>query len=87
MKLLKIIAEFFVISVKQFSLLFKILIAFSIVCALIIALIGIRIDPVYFWGLLILPPLIIISIRLHQKDNLRKLVSQLREDWGKEKIK
>jgi hypothetical protein len=87
MKLLKIIAEFFVISVKQFSLLFKILIAFSIVWVFIIALIGIKIDPVYFWGLLILLPLIIISIRLHQKDNLRKLVGQLREEWGKEKFK
>jgi len=87
MKLMKIIAELFVISVKQFSLLFKILTAFSIVCALIIVLIGIRVDPVYFWGLLILLPLIIFSIRIHRKNNLRKLVGQLREDWGREKDK
>jgi len=87
MKLLKIIAELFVISVKQLSLLFKILMAFSIVCALIIVLIGIRVDPVYFWGLLILLPFIIFSILIYRKNSLQKLLCQIREEWGKEKVK
>ena len=87
LKLLKIIAELSLLSVKQLSLLLKIMVVFSVGFALTIILIGIRVDPVYFWGLLILLPLIIVIIRIYQKNTLQKLVSRLREDWGKEKIK
>jgi hypothetical protein len=87
MKLLKIVAEFSMISLKQSSLLLKILIVFSASLAFAIILIGVKIDPLYYWGLLILLPLIIFSIRIYQKNTLQKLVCQLREEWGKEKVK
>jgi len=87
MKLLKVIAEFSLISVKQLSLLFKILVAVSAGLALIIIFIGASVDRIYYWGLLILLPLMIISTRIYQKSALQKLLAQLREDWGKEKEK
>ena len=85
MKLLKILAEFSLIAAKQFSLLSKILIAVSVGVAFAIILMGIKVDPIYYWGLLILLPLIILNIRVYQKNILQKLVCQLREDWGKQK--
>ena len=87
LRLLKIMAELSLLSVKQLSLLLKIMIVFSVCFTLIIVLIGIRINPVYYWGLLFLLPLIILNIRIYQKNNYRMLVAQLREDWGKEKTK
>jgi len=87
MKFLKVIAEFSLISVKQLSLLFKILIAVSVGLAFGIIYAGASVDRIYYWGLLILLPLMIISIRIYQKSTLQKLLSQLREDWGKEKEK
>lgn len=87
MKLLKVIAEFSVISIKQLSLLLKILIVFSIGLAFVIIYAGASVDRVYYWGLLIILPLIIISVRIYQKSTLQKLLTQLREDWGKEKKK
>ncbi len=87
MKLLKILAEFSLIAAKQFSLLSKIVIAVSIGLVFVIILMGLKVDPIYYWGLLILLPLIILNVRIYQKNILQKLVCQLREDWGKEKIK
>ena len=73
LKLLKIIAELSLLSVKQLSLLLKIMVVFSVGFALTIVLMGIRVDPVYFWGLLILLPLITFSILIYQKNTLQKL--------------
>ncbi|MFC1793476.1 MutS family DNA mismatch repair protein [Planctomycetota bacterium] len=87
MKFLKVIAEFSLISVKQLSLLFKILIAVSAGLAFIIIFVGASVDRIYYWGLLILLPLMVVSIRIYQKSTLQKLLAQLREDWGKEKEK
>jgi len=87
MRFLKVIAEFSLISVKQLSLLFKILIALSVGLAFGIIFIGASVDRIYYWGLLILLPLMIISIKIYQRSTLQKLLSQLREDWGKEKEK
>jgi DNA mismatch repair ATPase MutS len=87
MKFLKVIAEFSLISIKQLSLLFKILIAVSAVLAFVIIFAGGTVSRIYYWGLLILLPLMIVSIRIYQKSTLQKLLSQLREDWGKEKEK
>ena len=87
LKLLKIIAELSLLSVNQLSLLLKIMVVFSVGLALTFVLMGIKVDPIYYWGLLILLPLIIFSIRIYQKNTLQKLVSRLREDWGKEKVK
>ncbi len=87
LKLLKIISEVSLISIKQSSLLLKILIIFSVCFAFVIILVGANVAPVYYWGLLLLLPLMIVSIRIHQKNTLQKLVSQLREDWGREKDK
>jgi len=79
LKFLKVIAEFSLISVKQLSLLFKILIAVSVGLAFGIILIGANVAPVYYWGLLILLPLMVVSIRIYQKSTLQKLLSQLRD--------
>ena len=87
MKFLKVIAEFSLISIKQLSLLFKILIAVSVVLAFVIIFAGASVDRIYYWGLLILLPLMIVSIRIYRKSTLQKLLSQLREDWGKEQEK
>jgi hypothetical protein len=87
MKSLKTLSELSLISVKQFSLLLKILIVFSIGFAFAIILLGLKVDPLYYWGLLILLPLIILSIRIYQKNTLQKLLCQIREEWGKEKVK
>ncbi len=87
MKLLKSLAEFSLMAVKQFSLLSKILIAVSIGVALIFIFMGIKVDSTYYWGLLILVPLLMLSIRIHQKNTLQKLIRQIREDWGKEQVK
>ena len=85
MKLLKVLAEFSLISIKQLSLLFKILIVVSACLAFVIIYAGASVDRIYYWGLLILLPLMSITIRIYQKSTLQKLLSQLREDWGKEK--
>jgi DNA mismatch repair ATPase MutS len=87
MKFLKVIAEFSLISIKQLSLLFKILIAVSAGLAFVIIYAGASVDQIYYWDLLILLPLIFVSIKIYQKNNLQKLLSQLREDWSKEKEK
>ncbi len=87
MKSLKILSELSLISVKQLSLLLKILIIFSIGFAFAIILLGLKVDPLYYWGLLILLPLITLSIRIYQKNILQKLLRQIREEWGKEKVK
>lgn len=87
MKSLKTLSELSLISVKQFSLLLKILIVFSIGFAFAIILLGLKVDPLYYWGLLILLPLIILNIRIYQKNTLQKLLCQIREEWGKEKVK
>ena len=87
MKLLKVLAEFSLISIKQLSLLFKILIVVSACLAFVIIYAGASVDRIYYWGLLILPPLMILNIRVYQKSTYQKLLTQLREDWGKEKEK
>jgi len=87
MKFLKVIAEFSLISIKQLSLLFKILIAVSAGLSFVIIFAGASVDRIYYWGLLILLPLMFVSIRIYQKSTLEKLFAQLREDWGKEKEK
>ncbi|MBA7466654.1 DNA mismatch repair protein MutS [subsurface metagenome] len=87
MKLLKIIAELSLISVKQSSLLLKTLIVFSVGFAFAVILMGAKVATIYYWGLLILLPLIILSIRIYQKNTLQKLLCQIREEWGKEKVK
>jgi hypothetical protein len=87
MKLLKVLAEFSLISIKQLSLLFKILIVVSACLAFVIIYAGASVDRIYYWGLLILLPLMSITIRIYQKSTLQKLLSQLREDWGKVKEK
>jgi DNA mismatch repair ATPase MutS len=87
LKLLKIIAEFSLLSVKQLSLLLKIMVVFSIGFALTMVLMGIRIDPSFYWGLLILLPLTTFSILIYQKNAFQKLLCQIREEWGKEKVK
>jgi len=87
MKSLKILSELSLISIKQLSLLLKILIVFSIGFAFAIILLGHKVDPLYYWGLLILLPLIILNIRIYQKNILQKLLCQIREEWGKEKVK
>jgi DNA mismatch repair ATPase MutS len=87
MKFLKVIAEFSLISIKQLSLLFKILIAVSAGLSFVIIFVGASVDRIYYWGLLILLPLMVVSIRIYQKSTLQKLLAQLREDWGKEKEK
>ena len=86
MKSLKILAKLSLIAAKQFSLLSKILIAVSVGVFFAVILMGIKVDPIYYWGLLILLPLIILNIIIYQKNILQKLVCQLREDWGKEKV-
>ena len=87
MKFLKVIAEYSLISIKQLSLLFKILITVSVGLFFVIIFAGASVDRIYYWGLLILLPLMFVSIRIYQKSTFQKLLSQLREDWGKEKEK
>jgi len=87
MKSLKFLAEFSLMAVKQFSLLSKIFFAVSTGAALAFIFMGIKVDATYYWGLLILVPLLKLSIRIYQKDTLQKLIRQIREDWGKGKIK
>jgi DNA mismatch repair ATPase MutS len=87
MKFLKVIAEFSLISIKQLSLLFKVLITVSAGFAFVIIFAGATVGRIYYWGLLILLPLMFVSIRIYQKSTLQKLLAQLREDWGKEKEK
>jgi len=87
MKSLKTLSELSLISIKQLSLLLKILIIFSVGFAFAIILLGLKVDPLYYWGLLILLPLIILNIRIYQKNTLQKLLCQIREEWGKEKVK
>jgi len=87
MKQLKIMAEFSLLSVKRLSLLFKVLIAVSVGLAFGVTILGTTVDPFYYWGLLLLLPLVFISIRIYRKNTLEKLLCQLREDWGKEKEK
>jgi hypothetical protein len=85
MKFLKTLAEFSLISARQLSWLLKITIVFSVCASFAIILLGANVDPIYYWGLLILLPLMALCIRIYQKSTLQKLLSQLREDWGKEK--
>ena len=87
MKFLKFIAEFSLISVKQLSLLLKITILFSVCFSLAIILLGANVAPIYYWGLLLLLPLMVLCIRIYQKSTLQKLLTQLRDEWGKEKKK
>jgi len=87
MKSLKILSELSLIPIKQFSLMLKILIVFTIGFAFAILLLGLKVDPLYYWGLLILLPLIILNIRIYQKNTLQKLLCQIRKEWGKEKVK
>jgi DNA mismatch repair ATPase MutS len=87
MKLLKVLAEFSLISIKQLSLLFKILIAVSACLLFVIICAGASVNRIYYWGLLILLPLMVVTIRIYQKSTLQKLLSRLREDWSKEKEK
>lgn len=86
MKSLKFLAEFSLMAVKQFSLLSKILTAVSTGVAFTFIFMGIKVDSTYYWGLLTLVPLLMLSIRIHQKNTLGKLIRQMREDWGKEKV-
>ena len=79
MKFLKVIAEFSLISVKQLSLLFKILIAVSAGLAFGIIYAGASVDRIFYWGLLILLPLMVVSIRIYQRSTLQKPLSQLRD--------
>ncbi len=85
MRFLRIIAELSLISARQLSLLLKIMILFSVCLALAIILLGANVAPAYYWGLLLLLPLMILCIRIYQKSTLQKLLTQLRDDWGKEK--
>jgi ABC-type multidrug transport system fused ATPase/permease subunit len=85
MRFLRIIAEFSLISAKQLSLLLKLIIAVSACLFFAVVLLGANVDPTYYWGLLILLPLMVLSIRIYQKSTFQKLLTQLREDWGKEK--
>jgi DNA mismatch repair ATPase MutS len=87
MKFLKFIAEFSLISVRQLSLLLKLIIVVTICLFVAIILLGANVAPIYYWGLLILVPFLILSIRIYHKSTLLKLLTQLREDWGKEKEK
>ena len=87
MKSLIVLAELSLMAVKQFSLLPIIVIAVSIGIALAFIFMGITIDTVYYWGLLALVPLLIFGIRIYQKNAIQKRIRQIREDWGKEKIK
>ena len=77
MKFLTVIAEFSLISIKQLSLLFKILVAVSVVLAVVIIFAGTSVDRIYYWGLLILLPLMFVSIRIYQKSALQKLLSHV----------
>ena len=87
MKFLKIIAEFSLVSVKQLSLLLKFTIIVSICFSFAIILLGANVAPIYYWGLLLLLPIMVLCIRIYQKSTLQKLLSQLRDEWGEEKEK
>ena len=87
MKLLKFIAEFSLISVKQLSLLLKIILVVSVCLFVAIILLGANVAPIYYWGLVLLLPLMVLCIRICQKNTFERLLTQLRDDWGKEKEK
>lgn len=87
MKLLKFIAELSLISVKQLSLLLKIIIVISVCFSFAVILLGANVAPVYYWALLLLLPLMVLCIGIYQKSAHQKLLTQLRDDWGKEKEK
>jgi len=87
MRFLRFITEFSLISVKQLSLLLVIAILISACLSLAIILLGANVAPIYYWGFLLLLPLMILCIRIYQKSTFQKLLTQLRDDWGKGKEK
>ena len=87
MKSLKLLTEYCLISARQFSLLLKILIGFSLCIAIVFIILSVKINPVFSWGLLSLLPLTFLNIIIYQKSILQKQIQMLREDWGKVKDK
>lgn len=72
-------------SIRQFSVLLKILIGISIAAAFIFIILGTELSPFYYWGLLILLPLTILNISIYKKSIFEKMLRQIREEWGKKK--
>jgi len=78
------LAAYLLGAARQASLLFAILMALSVGAALAAVLLGLRVDPVYFWGLGLLVPLGIAGVAMYQRMTAQRVLDQLQENWGKE---
>lgn len=87
MKSPRFLVELSLTAVKESSLLSRILIAISVGVACVIAFMGSQVDAIYYWGFLTLVPLVMLNVKIHQKNTLGKLMYRIREGWGKEEIK
>jgi len=84
---LRVLAACLLGATQQASLLLAILVVASIATALAAVLLGLKVDPAYFWGLLLLLPLVIADVRIYQRVVTQRALNQLRENWGKEQAR
>ncbi len=73
--------------IQHGSLLLAILTAAFSGVLLAVVLLGLKVDPTCFWGLLLLLPLGIIIATVCRRIAIQKLLSQIREGWGKEQAR
>jgi hypothetical protein len=69
---------------RQASLLLAILIVTSVALVLAVVLLGLKIDPVYFRGLVLLLPLGMADFVVYRRLTAQRVLDQLRASWGKE---
>jgi hypothetical protein len=81
---LRILAAYTLEATRQTSLLFAILLVVSVAVALLAMILGLKVDPVYFWGLGLLLPLGIVDGITYRRMTAQRVLDRLRNDWGKE---
>ncbi len=80
---LRILPAYVLGATRQTSLLFAILLLVSVGAALTAMLLGLKVDPIYFWGLVILLPLGIADSVMYRRMTAQRALDQLRARWGK----
>jgi hypothetical protein len=84
---LPVLAAYMLGAAQQASAMLAILVVASLGTVLTTVLLGLKVDPIYFWGLLLLLPLGILSAWMYRRMGVQRVLDQLRQNWGKEQAR
>ena len=82
--ILRVLAGYARAVTKQASSVLALLVVASFAIAIAATWLGVKVDPVHFWGLVLLLPLGIAGVWTYRRRLIQRALDQLREGWGKE---